>query len=81
MMNIRIVKGNHKLPASTYILNMGSATDCPSRKRGLCQAGKACYALKAEIQYPNCLPARRKDTAIWKATSAVSIAAQLLATS
>ena len=45
-------EGNLKIPSSTAIFNMGSATDCPSLKLGLCKAyfnGKhICYAKKAE---------------------------------
>lgn len=76
-MKVRIIKGNKKLPKTTYILNMGSATDCPSLKLGLCQAGKACYAMKAEKQYPACLPARRNDEKAWNALPANEIALQL----
>ena len=87
-MSIRIIKGNMKLPKSTYVVNMNSATDCPSAKLGLCVMapkelggnGK-CYALKAEIQYPACLPARRKDEIAWDTTSGEDIATQLLNTS
>lgn len=45
---------NSKLGDDTIIFNMGSAKDCASRKRGLCQVcvgGGKCYALKAETMY------------------------------
>lgn len=43
---------------------MGPATGCPSARLGLCKipAGK-CYALKAERQYKQVLPYRRKQWA------------------
>ena len=53
--------GNKKLPDSTMIFNCGSASNCPSKALGLCQAGSACYAMKAEIQYPDCLPYRNRQ--------------------
>lgn len=60
--------GNSKLPKSTSIFNMNSATDCPSKKLGLCKLCKygkdkknICYALKSEVQYPDCLPYRRRQ--------------------
>lgn len=56
-----VSKGNTKLPKTTWIFNAGSATNCPSRKLGLCQAGDDCYALKAERQYPNVLPYRERQ--------------------
>jgi hypothetical protein len=63
-----IQAGNHKLPKSTAIFNMASATDCPSLKLGLCSAvdenGKLfCYAKKSEAGYrPDVLPYRRKKS-------------------
>ena len=74
-------KGNKKLPASTYILNTGSATDCPSRALGLCQCPEKCYAIKAEKQYPAVLPYRRRQRAAFSALSAAEIAEQLLTAS
>lgn len=45
-------EGNMKIPRTTAIFNMSSATDCPSRKLGLCKAvvdGKhICYAIRSE---------------------------------
>jgi hypothetical protein len=81
----RIVKGNDKLPSSTYILSMNSAHDCPSAKMGKCamrskaQGGNGkCYALGAEIQYPDCLPARQTDEKVWDASSSKDITDVLL---
>ena len=71
-------KGNKKLPKSTYILNMGSATDCPNRCNGRCQAGNLCYALKAEVQYPDVLPFRRRQALQWQSMTALEIATALL---
>lgn len=55
--------GNSKLPRNTAIFNMNSATDCPSKARGLCQLCdvKKCYAMKAELQYSSVLPYRRRQ--------------------
>jgi hypothetical protein len=74
-----VSSGNHKLPRTTGIFNMGSATDCPSRRLGLCQAfanGKCiCYALKAEREYrPFTLPFRRRQEIYWKNTPAKKFA-------
>ena len=45
--------GNSKLPKSTLIVNLSSAENCPSRKRGLCEIENKCYARKCERIYPN----------------------------
>lgn len=61
-------KGNVKLPKTTAIFNMTSATSCPSLKLGLCKAkkqGAKCYALKAEEIYPNVLPYRNRQNKYW----------------
>jgi len=85
---IRVVKGNDKLPTSTYILNQNSAHDCPSAKMGKCamrskaQGGNGkCYALAPEIQYPDCLPARRMDEIAWDNSTAEDMAKILLTAS
>jgi hypothetical protein len=59
-----VAKGNKKLPKSTRIFNSGSATECPSRKLGLCQCPDKCYAMKAERQYPNVKPYRERQREI-----------------
>ena len=55
--------GNHKLPKSIAIFNMGPAMECPSLNMGLCQAYVGdkcvCYAMKAEIQYCKTVPPYR----------------------
>jgi hypothetical protein len=60
--------GNSKVPSSTAIFNMGSATHCPSKALGLCAAancGVKCYALKAEYLYPAVLPFRERQEKYW----------------
>jgi hypothetical protein len=79
-----IQSGNHKLPTSTAIFNMGSATDCPSLKLGLCSAvdenGKLfCYAKKSEAGYrPDVLPYRRRQEKFWKGITAEEFAKQFI---
>jgi hypothetical protein len=79
---LQYAKGNSKLGKDTMIINMGSAFDCPSRKKGLCQvpAGK-CYALRAEIQYQgdasSALRHRRMQGETWNCLSAEEIAEQI----
>jgi len=83
-MRIKFTKGNQKLPKTTYILNMTSATDCPSRTMGLCPIvndGGECYAKRPERFRPGCLPFREYQHEAWLGTSAESIAQQLLAAS
>jgi len=65
--------GNHKLGKDTIILNMTSATDCPGRALGLCSMGAKCYAMKAERQYPACLPFRRRQAEQWDRESVTEI--------
>lgn len=77
-MKIEFTKGNKKLPKTTYILNVGSASDCPSDKLGLCEVSKACYAKKAEIQYPDVLPFRKRQRAVFSRCKAETIANALL---
>ena len=62
--------GNKKIGTDTLIFNMQSATDCEAKKLGLCTiCRKKCYALKAEVQYPNVLPYRRRQEKYWDETS------------
>ena len=65
-----ISKGNKKLPQTTWIFNLSSATDCESKKRGLCQLCNVakCYAMTAERIYKAVLPYRRRQQQIWKDT-------------
>lgn len=66
--------GNKKLGRDTAIINFTSATDCPSKKLGLCQHCKICYAMKAERQYPAVLPYRRRQALQWDRESVSYIA-------
>ena len=74
--------GNFKLPKSTAIFNMGSATDCPSKELGFCQAvidGKiVCYALRPEEFRPAVLPYRREQEKYWKGATAEHFAAEFV---
>ena len=67
--------GNHKIWKDTVILNFNSAGDCPAMKLGLCAVGFKCYALKAERQYPACLPYRRRQENYWDNVSISDICA------
>jgi hypothetical protein len=78
---VEFTKGNKKLPATTYILNCGSASDCPSDKLGLCEVSKECYAKKAEIQYPDVLPFRKRQRNVFTRISGENIASELLKSS
>ena len=70
--------GNSKIGKDTLIINMGSATDCPSRQLGLCNIPEGkCYALKAERQYPQVLPYRRRQAIYWQKNSGSEIARDL----
>jgi len=78
-----VTAGNHKLPRTTGIFNMGSATDCPARRLGLCQAfvnGKCiCYALKSErAMRPYTLPFRHKQEKYWKNSTAEKFATDFI---
>jgi len=78
-----IASGNKKLPSTTAIFNMSSATDCPSLEKGLCSAvigGKiVCYALRPEKFRPDVLPYRRRQESFWKDIKAVEFVKQFLA--
>lgn len=80
MNRIKYSMGNMKIGNDTMIINMGSAKDCPSLKRGLCQLDnplKECYAMKAERMYPSVLPYRQDQEFIWRNSSADDIATQI----
>lgn len=75
---IKTSRGNLKVGKDTLIMNITSAADCMSRALGLCQVpANACYALKAEKQYPSVRPYRRAQTQIWDELSAEEIAEDL----
>ena len=71
-MEFKYSTGNKKIGKDTVIFNMGSATECSSKKAGLCDID--CYALKAEIQYKNTLPARQHQEKYWLANDSFTIA-------
>lgn len=74
---IRTSNGNLKVGKDTLIINITSATDCPSRRLRLCQVPEgACYALKSENEKfrPAVLPYRRDQKRIWDELSAEEIA-------
>ena len=69
----KLAFGNAKLPKDTVIFNMGSGTDCPSKRLGMCEvinAGVKCYAINAEIQYKDVLSYRRRSEVYWKSVTA-----------
>jgi len=67
--------GNLKVGKDTLIMNITSATDCPSRQRGLCQVPPgACYALRAEKRFPAVRPYRNRQTDVWDQLTAEEIA-------
>ena len=72
-----VSQGNSKIGTDTIIFNMGSATHCPSRAKGLCKLGRRCYALKAEILYDNTLPYRDRQADYWLNNPAKRIASAL----
>lgn len=67
-MNKLVQCGNMKLPKTTMIFNMCSATACPAAKLGFCKVRKKCYALKAERVYPQVLPYRTRQEKYWNGT-------------
>lgn len=75
--------GNMKLPKSTAIFNLSSATDCLSRRLGLCKAAAQktkCYALKGELNHCSryVLPYRRAQERFWLFTSAEEFVSQFV---
>jgi hypothetical protein len=66
--------GNMKIGKDTLIFNMGSATTCVAKELGLCAVAKDCYAMKAEIQYPQVKPYRDRQEILWRETSASEFA-------
>lgn len=77
MHKLLVSQGNHKLGKDTLILNMTSATKCPSKALGLCKIPGKCYAMKAERMYPRVLPYRTKQAEYWDKNGPIKIAADL----
>lgn len=63
--------GNLKIGKDTLIFNMGSATNCPSKRAGLCNID--CYAMKSERQYKAVLPYRTMQEKYWLTNDAFTI--------
>ena len=81
--------GNIKIPNTTMIFNMSSATDCPSLALNKCKAciidkvtgelKTCCYALKCERDYrPNVLPYRQRQQKFWLGVSADEFVKQFM---
>lgn len=70
--------GNKKVGKDTLILNMTSATYCPSKTLGMCKHPKRCYAMKAERCWPQVLPYRIRQTALWINTGTCYIIADIM---
>jgi hypothetical protein len=76
--------GNTKISKDTLIINLGSASYCPSARLGLCDLapkrfggnGK-CYALKSERMYPSSKAFRAIQYFQWKNFSPEEIADQI----
>ncbi len=77
-MNIKIKRGNSKLAKDTFVINITSYTDCPSRHLGFCTLGNRCYARNPELRFNQTLPYRRLQEFIWDNTTAESIASQII---
>ena len=79
---LNVTYGNSKLGDDTLIINMGTATDCPSAKLGMCNAvkkGAFCYALKAEIQYKtSTTDYRHRQFSYWRNNTATNITNDLI---
>jgi hypothetical protein len=72
-------RGNLKLPKSTLIINMGSAVECPSAKRGLCEIAGKCYAARDEKRHSNVVPGYRdRQAGYWLSHSAMEIVEDLV---
>ena len=71
MTQLPLSLGNHKLPKTTAIFNIGPAMTCAARVLGLCQldtlgiGSHKCYALKAERMRPRVLAYRIRQTDVW----------------
>lgn len=74
--SLKLTNGNAKIPRTTAIFSMGSSTNCPSKKLGLCDLGCSgrCYAMKAERLYPNVIKKRNYTEELWLSISADTFA-------
>jgi len=77
-----VSNGNSKIGDTTLIINMGTATECPSAALGMCNAvkqGAKCYALKAEQLYKHRAPySRQRQFSYWRNTTATNITKDLI---
>jgi hypothetical protein len=78
--NLAFTIGNSKIGKDTLIINLGSASYCPSARLGLCNLAPKrfggsgqCYALKAERMYPSSKAFRAVQFFQWQAFSALEI--------
>jgi hypothetical protein len=72
-----VSRGNSKLHTDTLIFNITSATNCPSKRLGLCQIPDNCYALRPEKRWKETLPYRERQTKDWDSKSAFELASEL----
>ena len=70
--------GNKKLGTDTCIFNMTTALLCPSYLNGFCKIRGLCYALHAELIFPDPLAFRMEQSRVWKSETAMSIASSLI---
>lgn len=78
-MQIKLSNGNSKIGRDTLILNLNSATDCPTKKLGMCRIHKICYALQPEMRYKDrVLKHRRQQAKIWNSTTAKKLAKMII---
>ena len=69
--------GNRKLAKDTLIFNITSATNCPSKRLGLCQIPNKCYALRPEKRWKATLPYRERQTREWDSKTSKELATEL----
>jgi hypothetical protein len=69
--------GNHKLPNTSMIFNMSSASKCPSRKRKLCKVPDLCYGVKIERYAPLYRAYTERQGVYWKSHTAKQICKDL----
>lgn len=72
-----VTYGNSKLPKTTAIFNIASATDCVNRGTARCQVdAEECYAYKTEQRWSNTLRFRRRQGDFWDVMDARSFIEQ-----
>jgi hypothetical protein len=78
MITIKYSCGNSKLGKDILILNITSALNCPSKRLGLCNVAKYCYAIADELQYNKHLPQFHEQQAkYWDSLSVVEYSNQV----